>query len=136
MAEQPSGTISMLFTDVEGSTRLLHALGAERYGKLLERHHQVLRAAFVERDGFEMQCEGDSFFVVFASAQDAVAAAATAQRTLAGAAWPAGCEFRVRIGVHTGEPLLDGPRYVGLDVHRAARIMQAAHGGQVLVSQS
>ncbi|HEY6056813.1 MAG TPA: adenylate/guanylate cyclase domain-containing protein, partial [Candidatus Limnocylindrales bacterium] len=130
----PTGTLTFLFTDIEGSTRLVAALG-ERFGPLLERHQALLRAAFDARGGVEVATEGDSFFVVFASAGAAVVAAAAAQRALAAEHWPAGVEgVRVRMGLHTGEGRLGGDNYVGLDVHRAARIGAAAHGGQVLLS--
>ena len=134
MTLQPSGTVTFLFTDIEGSTRLLEALGTEPYAAALDRHRALLRAAFQDRDGYEVDCEGDSFFVAFGSAGGAVAAAAEAQQALAAADWPDGREVRVRMGLHTGEPLLAPPKYVGLDVHRAARIMACAHGGQVVLS--
>lgn len=124
----------MVFTDIEGSTRLLEALGRERYAKALDQHRRLLREAFEQHRGFEVDCEGDSFFVAFERAEDAVAATARAQQSLAAAAWPKDCELRVRIGIHTGEPLVLPSKYVGLDVHRAARIMAAGHGGQVLLS--
>jgi len=132
---QPSGTVSFLFTDVEGSTSLLCRLGAERYGKLLARHRALLRAAFAAERGYEVDCEGDSFFVAFPTAGEAVSAATNAQQALATEHWPDGEAVWVRMGVHTGEPMLAPPKYVGLDVHKAARVMQAGHGGQVLVSQ-
>ena len=131
---QPSGTVSLLFSDIEGSTRLLAELGEERYAAALDQHRMLLRAAFARHDGYEVDGEGDAFFVAFASASQAVAAAGEAQRALAEHDWPDGQALRVRMGVHTGEPLLAPPKYVGMDVHRAARIMAAAHGGQVLVS--
>jgi predicted ATPase/class 3 adenylate cyclase len=132
--EQPSGRVGLLFSDVEGSTRLLQRLGADRYAEVLDRHCALLRDAFAACDGYEVATEGDSFFVAFASAEQAVAAALRAQRALADERWPEGAMPRVRMGVHVGEPLLRPPNYVGLDVHRAARVMAAAHGGQVLVS--
>jgi predicted ATPase/class 3 adenylate cyclase len=135
MAEQPSGTVTLLFSDIEGSTRLLEALGRERYAEALARHRDILRGAFAAYGGYEVDYEGDAFFVAFPSAIEALAAAVTAQRGLAAEQWPDGYEVRVRIGVHTGEPLAVPPKYVGLDVHRAARIMAAGHGGQVLLSQ-
>ncbi|MDP9226962.1 MAG: adenylate/guanylate cyclase domain-containing protein, partial [Actinomycetota bacterium] len=135
MMKQPSGTVSLLFSDIEGSTVLLRELGEERYADALEDHRCLLRAAFERHEGYEVDCEGDAFFVAFQSAEDAVASAAEAQQALAAHAWPEGREFRVRMGIHTGEPLLAPPKYVGVDVHRAARIMAAGHGGQVLVSQ-
>ena len=132
----PMGTVTFLFSDIEGSTRLVQSLGAA-YRPLLERHQALLRAAFVEAGGVEVGTEGDSFFVAFPSAPAAVAAAAAAQRALAGETWPAtGGPIRVRMGLHTGEATLGGDSYVGLDVHRAARIGAAAHGGQVLLSET
>ena len=137
MAMQPTGTVTLLFTDVEGSTRLLGVLGAARYAAVLELHRRLLRQAFEAHGGYEVDEEGDAFFVAFAGAGEAVAAAAAAQRALATVGWPEGCEaVRVRMGVHTGEPLAVPPRYVGMDVNRAARMMAAAHGGQVLISES
>ncbi len=129
----PSGTVSLLFSDIEGSTRLLARLGAG-YTDALEEYRHVLRQAWSQFGGTELGTEGDSFFVVFALAEAAVAAAVQAQRGLAHVAWPAGGEVRVRIGVHTGTPVRHEGGYVGLDVHRAARIASAAHGGQVVVS--
>jgi predicted ATPase/class 3 adenylate cyclase len=135
VTELPIGTVTFLFTDIEGSTRLTQDLGAA-WPPLLERHRQIARAAWSEQGGVEIGTEGDSFFVVFTSAPQAVAAAASVQRGLFAEAWPAGAEIRVRIGVHSGEGLLSGGSYVGLDVHRAARIANAGHGGQVLLSAS
>ena len=134
--ELPSGTVTLLFTDVEGSTRLLERLGPQRYREALDLHRRLLREAFERHRGYEVDYEGDAFFVAFARAEEAVAAASEGQQALAGAAWPEGGEIRVRMGLHTGEPLAAPPKYVGLDVHRAARIMAAGHGGQVLVSQA
>ena len=132
----PTGTLTFLFSDIEGSTRLLASLGAA-FGPLLERHHALLRGAFEAAGGVEVATEGDSFFVVFRSATSAVAAAAAAQRALAAEPWSAEANaVRVRMGLHTGEGTLGGDNYVGMDVHRAARIAAAAHGGQVLVSES
>lgn len=136
MSVQPTGTVTLLFSDVEGSTRLLDTLGAERYAEALESHRRLLRQAFEAHGGYEVDEEGDAFLVAFAGAGDAVAAAAEGQQALAAADWPDGAELRVRMGVHSGEPLAVPPKYVGMDVHRAARIMGAAHGGQVLVSQT
>jgi predicted ATPase/class 3 adenylate cyclase len=131
----PTGTVTFLFSDVEGSTKLVERFG-EAWPELLERHRTHLRAAFAEHHGFEQSTEGDSFFVVFESAPDAVAAAAGAQRDLAAETWPPGGAIRVRIGLHTGEGRLSGGDYVGIDVHRAARIAAAGHGGQVLLSET
>jgi predicted ATPase/class 3 adenylate cyclase len=136
MVEQPSGTVSFLFSDIEGSTSLLRDIGTERYVLVLEDHRRLLRQAFERHEGFEVDCEGDAFFIAFQSASEAVAAAAEAQQALASHTWANGCELRVRMGVHTGEPMLAPPKYVGLDVHKAARIMAAGHGGQVVLSQS
>ena len=135
VTELPIGTVTFLFTDIEGSTRLAQELG-DAWPPLLERHRQIARAAWSEQRGVEVGTEGDSFFVVFSSAPLAVAAAASVQRSLAAEAWPAGGEVRVRMGMHTGDGLLSGGSYVGLDVHRAARIANAGHGGQVLLSAS
>ncbi len=130
----PTGTVTFLFSDIEGSTRLVAALGA-RYPPILERHQALLREAFASGGGVEIATEGDSFFVVFPSAPRAVAAAVAAQRALAAEPWPPDVgAIRVRMGLHTGEGILGGDTYVGLDVHRAARIAAAAHGGQVVVS--
>lgn len=133
--EQPVGTVTLLFSDIEGSTRLLQSLGANRYAATLEVHHALLRDAFERHRGYEVDCEGDSFFVAFARAEDAVNAAREAQRSLAAREWPER-PLRVRMGIHAGEPLAVPPKYVGLDVHKAARIMAAGHGGQVLVSHA
>jgi predicted ATPase/class 3 adenylate cyclase len=135
MVEAPTGTVTLLFTDIEGSTRLLQRAG-DLYADLLAEHRRLLRSAFEVRGGYEVSSEGDAFFVTFSSANDAVAAAAEAQQALAGHEWPEGHEIRVRIGLHTGEPRVIEGRYVGLDVHRAARVMASGHGGQVLVSQT
>jgi predicted ATPase/class 3 adenylate cyclase len=135
MAELPSGTVTFLFTDVEGSTRLLARLRG-RYAEVLGEHQRLLRAAFDEHDGREVHTEGDGFFVAFARASDAIAAAVSAQRALASQRWPEGVDVRVRMGVHTGEAEVRQDDYVGLDVHRAARICDAGHGGQVLISSS
>ncbi len=133
-ASLPVGTLTFLFTDIEGSTRLVAALGPA-FGPLIERHHAVLRAAIEAAGGIEVSTEGDAFFVVFQSAVAAVKAAAAAQRSLAAEPWAPGVgAIRVRMGLHTGEGILGGDDYVGLDVHRAARIAAAAHGGQILAS--
>jgi predicted ATPase/class 3 adenylate cyclase len=130
VTELPSGTVTLLFTDIEGSTRLLEERG-EEYEALLEEHHRHLRSAFAAHGGVEVDVQGDGFFVAFPRADDALAAAADAQRALAGLDG-----VRVRMGVHTGQPRRRATNYVGLDVHRAARICAAAHGGQVLLSQT
>jgi predicted ATPase/class 3 adenylate cyclase len=135
MAELPSGTVTFMFTDIEGSTRLLTRFGS-RYAEVLAEHQRLLRAAFDEHDGREVHTEGDAFFVAFTRAGDAIAAAVAAQRALASESWPEGVEVRVRMGVHTGVAAISMDDYVGLDVHRAARICSAGHGGQVLISSS
>ena len=131
----PTGTVTLMFSDIEGSTRLLRRLG-DAYAGLLSTHRELMREAFVGRGGFEVDTQGDAFFVTFGSAHDAVAAAAEIQRALFAHAWPEGHELRVRIGLHTGEPAFVDGHYVGLDVHHCARVMAAGHGGQVLVSES
>jgi class 3 adenylate cyclase len=135
MTELPSGTVTFLFTDIEGSTRLLESLG-DRYAETLADHRRLLRAAFEQAGGREVDTEGDAFFVAFARAKDAVAAAVAAQRALASYPWSDAQEVRVRMGIHTGEPTVTAEGYVGADVHRGARICSAGHGGQVLVSQT
>jgi YVTN family beta-propeller protein len=135
LPELPSGTVTFLFTDVEGSTRLLRQL-REGYGEVLAVHHRLLRAAFEGAGGRETGTEGDAFFVAFGSARDAVGAAAAAQRALAAHPWPEGVEVRVRIGLHTGEPSMGEAGYHGMALHRAARISAAGHGGQVLLSSA
>jgi predicted ATPase/class 3 adenylate cyclase len=131
----PTGTVTFLFSDIEGSTHLVQRFG-DGWPALLERHRTALRSAFAEHQGWEQGTEGDSFFFVFASAQDAVAAAAASQRSLAAIDWPVDGRIAVRIGLHTGEGNRSGSDYVGVDVHRAARIGAAGHGGQVLLSSS
>lgn len=135
MPELPSGTVTFLFTDIEGSTRLLKQLRSA-YGELLDQHRKILRAAFAEHGGQEIDTQGDAFFVAFRRATDAALAASAAQRNLAGHRWPEDVECRVRMGMHTGEPSVGDEGYHGLGVHRAARIMAAGHGGQVLLSQA
>ena len=133
MTEHPTGTVTFLFTDIEGSTRLAQELG-DTWPPLLERHRQIARAAWADQHGVEILTEGDSFFVVFTSAPQAVAAAIDVQRGLAAEAWPPNATIRVRMGLHSGDGLISGGSYVGLDVHRGARIANAGHGGQVLLS--
>jgi predicted ATPase/class 3 adenylate cyclase len=135
MGELPRGTVTLLFTDIEGSTRLLQQVG-EGYAGVLEACRHLLRTAFQQYQGHEVDTQGDSFFVAFARASDAALAAVAAQRALANHPWPEGTTVRVRMGLHTGEPQRSAEGYVGLDVHRAARIMCAGHGGQVLLSQT
>ena len=131
----PKGTVTLMFSDIEGSTRLLRRLG-DVYSDVLSMHHELVREAFGRHRGYEVDMQGDAFFVTFASAHDAVAAAADVQRALATHDWPDGHAIRIRIGLHTGEPSFVDGRYVGIDVHRGARVMAAGHGGQVLVSES
>ncbi len=135
MADLPTGTVTLLFTDIEGSTRLHQQLG-KQYASLLAGCRQLLRAAFLEFHGHEVDTQGDAFFVAFAHATDAVSAAVAVQRALFTHIWPEGVTVRVRIGLHTGEPSVSTEGYVGLDVHRAARIMSTGHGGQILLSQT
>ena len=135
MPELPGGTLTVLHTDVEESTPLTVHLG-DRYPEVLATHRTLLRAAFAAREGHEVDTQGDSFFVVFARATQAIAAAVAIQRALAAEAWPEGGAVRVRIGVHTGEPIRTAEGYTGLDVIRGARIKEAGHGGQVLLSKS
>src|SRR5919202_1677079 len=134
MRALPAGRVTFLFTDIEGSTRLLHALG-DRYAEVLSDHRHLLRAAFARHGGFEVDTQGDSFFVAFSDPGEALAAAEESQTALAAHDWPDGTTLKVRMGLHTGEPLVADDHYVGLDVHRAARIAAAAHGGQVIVSE-
>jgi predicted ATPase/class 3 adenylate cyclase len=135
MAGLPTGTVTFLFTDIEGSTRLLQELG-DRYAGVRDEHAAIVRRAVAQAGGVEVSTEGDSFFVAFASPQAAVRAAVAAQRGLAAHEWPPGRPVRVRMGLHTGEGVLGGDNYVGLDVNRAARIAAAGHGGQVIVSDA
>jgi class 3 adenylate cyclase len=129
----PGGTVTFVFTDIEGSTELLKRLG-EDYAALVAEHRRVVREEFGSRGGQEVDTQGDAFFFCFASARGAVAAAVAAQRALVGTAWPGGAELRVRMSLHTGEPVVGEEGYVGIDVVRAARICAAGHGGQVLLS--
>ncbi len=135
MSTLPTGTVTFLFSDIEGSTRLLELLGHD-YSDLLERHHRIFRDAFARRDAVEVGSEGDSFLAVFTSATGAVEAAVAIQRAMAQEAWPQASEPTVRMGLHTGEARLAAGTYVGLDINRAARIMAAAHGGQILLSDA
>ena len=133
MPDLPSGEVTLLFSDIEGSTNLLARLGRD-YADALDTQRRLLREAWSTWGGIEMGTEGDSFYVVFADATDAVAAAAQGQRMLAEASWPGGENVRVRIGAHTGTPDLHDGAYVGMDVHLAARVAGVAHGGQTLIS--
>jgi DNA-binding NarL/FixJ family response regulator/class 3 adenylate cyclase len=135
MSERAGGTLTFLFTDIEGSTQLLRRM-RDAYGELLAQHEQILRGAFEQAGGREIDTQGDSFFVAFRRPKDAVLAAAAAQQALTAHDWPEGGEVRVRMGIHTGDASLESDRYLGLAVHRAARICAAGHGGQVLLSQT
>src|SRR5438094_5730425 len=125
----PSGTVTFLFTDIEGSTKLLHELGPEAYAKAVAEHRRKVREAFGRHGGVEVDTQGDAFFVAFPSAPGAVRAAEEAQETLAGG------PIRVRMGLHTGTPHVSEGGYFGQDVHKGARIAAAGHGGQVLLSR-
>src|SRR5439155_10968860 len=129
MRQLPTGTVTFLFTDIEGSTRLLHELG-DSYVDALADHRRLLREVFDRHDGVEVDTQGDAFFVAFGRAKDALAAATEARQALSEG------PIRVRVGLHTGEPVITEEGYVGIDVHRAARVAAAGHGGQVLVSQT
>ena len=131
----PTGTITLLFTDIEGSTRLVQQLGRD-YAALQAAHDRIIREACAVHNGIVVNTEGDAFFIVFENAADAVAAAVEIQQRLTAHPWPGEGAVRVRMGMHTGQPQLGGDNYVGLDVHRAARIAAAGHGGQVLLSEA
>jgi class 3 adenylate cyclase len=135
MAERPQGTVTFLFTDIEGSTELVRRLG-ERYADLLGEHRRLLRAAFSDRGGWEVDTQGDAFFVAFDRVKDSILAAVTAQHSLAAHNWPSEPVPKIRIGLHTTEPHLWQEGYVGVGVHRANRICAVGHGGQVLLSRS
>ncbi len=135
MHQLPTGTLTLLFTDIEGSTLLLQQFG-NNYAEMLRECRRLLRAAFQQWNGYEVDTQGDAFFVVFERATDAILAAVTSQRALKSASWPDGAIVRVRMGIHTGELQSTEEGYIGLDVHRAARIMSAAHGAQVLLSEA
>ncbi|HEV8338454.1 MAG TPA: tetratricopeptide repeat protein [bacterium] len=132
----PSGTVTFVFTDIAGSTAMLQRLGDMRYGRALDDHRRLLRAAVAEENGREVDTQGDALFVAFPRAKDALRAVAAAQRAIFRHPWPEGAPLLVRMGVHTDEPSGVDGRYVGMGVHRAARICSAAHGGQTLLSQS
>lgn len=136
MSDLPAGTVTFLFTDIEGSTSLVRRLGDTQYSNLRNQHHAILREAFSTHSGHEVDTQGDGFFVAFPTAGDGVAAALTIQRRIASHRWLAGEMLRIRVGLHTGEPLLTEHGYVGIDVHRAARICAAGYGGQILLSQT
>jgi class 3 adenylate cyclase len=131
----PGGTVTFLFTDIEGSTRLLQELGDD-YGQVVADHRRLLRDVFQAAGGSEVDTQGDAFFYSFPRARDAVGAAVAGQRALGSHEWPRGADVRVRMGLHTGEPTVGDEGYVGLDVVRAARICSAGHGGQILVSET
>jgi YVTN family beta-propeller protein len=135
MPEVPSGAVTFLFTDIEGSTRLVKQL-RDRYGEVLRDHQRLLREAFAAHGGYEVDTQGDSFFVAFSSAREALLAAVEGQLALLSHEWPEGVEIKVRMGLHTGQAVAHDGRYTGLAVHRAARIGAAGHGGQILVSHS
>ncbi|HEV2872923.1 MAG TPA: adenylate/guanylate cyclase domain-containing protein, partial [Actinomycetota bacterium] len=135
MTDLPTGTVTFLFTDIEGSTSLLQELG-DRYPAVLDEHAAIIRRAVSDGGGIEVSTHGDAFFAVFRSPAGAVGAAAAAQRGLAARDWSPGPPVRVRMGAHTGEGALGGDDYAGIDVHRAARIADAAHGGQVVLSDA
>ncbi len=135
MSSLPAGTVTFVFTDVEGSTRLLQQLG-DRYAEVAREHRRLIRDTLGAAGGTEIDTQGDAFFFSFARARDAVRGAVDAQRALRDHGWPDGADVRVRIGVHTGEPSVGDEGYLGLDVVRAARISAAGHGGQILVSET
>ena len=135
MSSLPSGTVTFLFTDIEGSTALLRRLG-DAYADVLATERRILRETLTLASGQEIDTQGDAFFFSFARARDAVAGAVAAQRALAEHEWPEGVELKVRMGLHTGEPAVGDEGYVGLDVVRAARICSAGHGGQILLSET
>lgn len=135
MAALPSGTVTFVFTDIEGSTALLKRLG-DRYGDVLSEHRRIIRETFGAANGTEIDTQGDAFFFAFPSARDAVSAAVEGQRAHAAHEWPDDSAVRVRMGLHTGEPALGEEGYLGLDVVRAARICTVARGGTVLLSES
>jgi len=135
-AHLPRGTVTFLFSDIEGSSDLVRRLGNDAFAAVRGDHRRLLREAFNAHGGHEIDTAGDGFFMAFDSAREAVAAAVDAQRSVSAQAWPAGAEIRVRIGLHTAEPHLSDDGYVGIGVHRASRICDAARGGQILVSNA
>ncbi|MGH2452822.1 MAG: ATP-binding protein [bacterium] len=136
MPRFPTGVVTFLFTDIEGSTRLIQEWGDAEYADALAVHRHLLREAFEAHHGVEVETQGDGFLIAFASARQAVLAAVQAQRAVAARRWPEDHAVRVRMGLHSGEPIRSGNGYAGLDVHRAARICQAGHGGQILLSMT
>ena len=135
MPELPSGTVTFVFSDIEGSTALLKALG-DRYGDVLSAHRRLMRESFTDRGGVEIDTQGDAFFFAFPRAKDAVVAAVEAQRLHAAHDWTDGVTVRVRMGLHTGEPAVGSEGYLGIDVVRAARLCTVGQGGQVLLSET
>ena len=131
----PGGTVTFLFSDVEGSTRLLEQLG-DRYGDVHREHRRILREQLTDAGGSEVDTQGDAFFFSFERARDAVSGAVAAQRELSTHSWPDGVDVKVRMGLHTGEPTVGEEGYLGMDVVRAARICSAGHGGQILLSET
>ena len=131
----PGGTVTFLFTDIEGSTRLLQELGDD-YAQVVADHRRLLREVFQQAGGKEVDVQGDAFFYSFPRARDGVGAAVGGQRALTGHTWPQEAQVRVRMGLHTGEPIVGEEGYIGLDVVRAARICSAGHGGQILISET
>jgi class 3 adenylate cyclase len=136
MPNLPSGTVTFLFSDIEGSTTLLKRLGDERYAEVLATHRRIVRETFGAHHGQEIDTQGDAFFYSFPRARDAVAAAVTVQRAHQHQAWPDGASVRMRLGLHTGEPAVGDEGYTGLDVVRASRIAAVGRGGQVLLSET
>ena len=136
MPNLPSGTVTFLFSDIEGSTALLKELGDEQYAELLRTHRRIVRETFGLYHGQEIDTQGDAFFYSFHRAREAVTAAVTVQRQHAEEAWPQGVTVRVRLGLHTGEPAVGDDGYTGLDVVRASRIAAVGRGGQVLLSDT
>jgi class 3 adenylate cyclase len=134
-SRKPTGTVTFLFSDVEGSTQLLHRIG-DKYAQALEEQRAIMRTAFQQFEGYEVDTAGDAFFVAFNRAQGGVSAAIAAQRQLAIHQWPEGEVLVVRMALHTGEPIVTATGYVGVDVHRAARLCSAGHGGQILLSET
>jgi class 3 adenylate cyclase len=135
MTSLPSGTVTFVFSDIEGSTGLLKRLG-DGYGELIAEHRRIVRDALGAHDGVEIDMQGDSFFYAFARARDAVAGAVAVQRAHAEREWPSGEQVRVRMGLHTGEPAVGAEGYLGVDVVRAARLAATGRGGNVLLSET
>ncbi|MEO5941192.1 MAG: adenylate/guanylate cyclase domain-containing protein, partial [Candidatus Limnocylindrales bacterium] len=137
MTTFPTGTVAFVFTDIEGSTHLAQTLADERWDAILARHRALIRAAVAAHGGVEVSTEGDGFFLVFARTSDAVAAVVALERAISAEPWPDDAVVRVRAGIHTGDGRLDDDgSYIGADVHRAARVAAAGHGGQVLLSET